>query len=338
MTVVLGAGSQLYVQADPGGENLFGDTDGTLSSGRGGNDRILIATEPGSTPAIHGDAYALDGDARGGHDLLVVEGGGLIYGDAAILQGNARGGSDLIIASGDDIWIFADGDLVGHARGADDIVRVSGDDAFAIGDGQYFEGAVHGGADLLDGGNGSQNLYGDSLILAYAGASQQCGDDRLYGGAGDDVVSGDTRQAWNGTGGDDRLFGGTGNDTIHGDSDSAGQNGFGPGMSFHCGDDTVVGGAGDDRLFGDVGLDYADLDLTAGADRFVFRRGGLGDDIIGDFQQAVDLIDVRGLGIRAFARLDIDEIGSSSVITWANGDTLTVVDVTGLTAGDFIFA
>ena len=82
----------------------------------------------------------------------------------------------------------------------------------------------------------------------------------FYGGDGDDMVGGSSRNdtVWGGTGndllvgydGDDGLYGEDGNDELHGDA----------------GNDMLDGGAGDDKLFGQVGNDTL--------------NGGDGDDIL----------------------------------------------------------
>ena len=93
------------------------------------------------------------------------------------------------------------------------------------------------------------------------------GDDKLYGGAGNDVLYGQ--------GGDDMLSGGAGNDVLLGGS----------------GDDTLTGGAGDDMLTGGLGVDS-----------FVWQLGDQGSagaparDVITDFSLAdKDVLDLRDL-------------------------------------------
>ena len=105
-----------------------------------------------------------------------------------------------------------------------------------------FEGGA-GGDDYIDGGAGSDEIYGgvgDDTILGGTGS------DQLYGEAGDDTLTGGQ--------GADVLFGGEGDDTITGDQ----------------GADYIDGGAGNDILEG-----------GGGADEFVFHAGD-GDDIVLD--------------------------------------------------------
>jgi Ca2+-binding RTX toxin-like protein len=104
------------------------------------------------------------------------------------------------------------------------------------------------------------------------------GADRLFGGAEDDVLSGDGRMYDQARGGDDRLEGGMGSDALYGDGeDMAG--------STQGGDDLLIGGAGDDddRHYIDIstGL-YGDAvvmmeDARGGNDRLF---GGMGNDVL----------------------------------------------------------
>ena len=79
------------------------------------------------------------------------------------------------------------------------------------------------------------------------------GDDRAWGGAGDDVLAGDF--------GNDRLFGGPGDDRL-------GRLPIGP-LTGEVGNDLMDGGDGVDRIFGGVGTDR----LFGGPGRDVWLEG-----------------------------------------------------------------
>ena len=113
-----------------------------------------------------------------------------------------------------------------------------------------------------------------------------------------------------------------------------------------------MGGSGNDSIYGNGGADLIEggsgNDLLEGdgqADTFRFAVGS-GVDTIGDFVRGSDLIDLKGYGgITGFAGLTIIVTSGSSVIDLgsANGgsagvDVLTVEDVVGLAATDFVFA
>jgi Ca2+-binding RTX toxin-like protein len=89
------------------------------------------------------------------------------------------------------------------------------------------------------------------------------GNDMMLGGQGNDELYGG--------GGRDTLIGGAGDDILNG------------GRSY----DKLTGGAGDDILFGDFGRDT-----------FIFV-GRDGDDVILDFTNGQDWIDISAFGITA---------------------------------------
>jgi Tol biopolymer transport system component len=109
----------------------------------------------------------------------------------------------------------------------------------------------------------------------------------------------------------------------------------------HDGPDVLLGLAGNDRLSGGVGEDIinggAGDDILSGgedADAFVFELGS-GNDVISDFEQGVDMIDVSGYGFVDFTALTIAVGTEDSVIDFGAGDTVTVLDMVNLDMNDF---
>jgi len=51
----------------------------------------------------------------------------------------------------------------------------------------------------------------------------------------------------------------------------------------------------------------------------------------------MDIIQVDGYGLTNFAQLTIDETGGDSIVHFDGSNSVTVVGVTGLGAGDFDF-
>lgn len=159
------------------------------------------------------------------------------------------------------------------------------------------------------------------------------GSDRLFGGYGDDTITGTAaadmlfgehgNDTLFGGAGNDQLFGGSGNDTLSGE---AGDDVIKAGSEI----DTVYGGYGDDFIYGDGGNDllYGDegTDTIYGGDGDDYLHGGLGDqnylyggagnDIFtmdwtitasghtisyaADFVSGQDYVDVSALGISDF--------------------------------------
>jgi serralysin len=99
--------------------------------------------------------------------------------------------------------------------------------------------------------------------------------------------------------------------------------------------ENAIGGAGNDHLRGNI----ADNTLTgnAGNDQFIYRTGS-GQDTITDFSTG-DRVNLVGMGI-SFAQIQAlgSDSGSSFVINFGNGDTLTLQHVSeaSLTAADFM--
>ena len=136
-------------------------------------------------------------------------------------------------------------------------------------------------------------------------------NDRLYGDAGNDSLIGEN--------GNDRIWGGTGNDTLEG---GAGKDILDGGD----GADVIVGGWGDDILTG-----------GAGADLFVFNDDRTRDDVITDFEDGIDIIQIASYGFTDVSDLSMSQIGGDVVITLSDRDSITIEDmlVSNLTNSDF---
>ncbi|HEV7264065.1 MAG TPA: M10 family metallopeptidase C-terminal domain-containing protein [Falsiroseomonas sp.] len=205
----------------------------------------------------------------------------IVFGRRWVEQLEGTGGADLILALAGPVTIIGGGgnDIILGSRAGD---------------------LIHG-----DGPAGPMPWEtprpGNNLIFARGGNDTVYagfGADTVWGGDGDDMIYG-AGQGQPGPGerayrldGPDLLLGGAGNDVISGGG----------------GGDTIHAGGGDDVLRGDLGADV--LHGGCGADIFVFGRGGPIDafaphsetretgapDVILDFEQGVDRLDVRGLG------------------------------------------
>ena len=207
--------------------------------------------------------------------------------------------------------------------GTDDVDMLfgtnSGETIDAGGDRDYVFG--EGGDDTIRGGEGGDMLFGDDGNDSIEGGK---GSDFLLGDDGNDTVEGGEGRDWiRGGSGDDSLDGGTGGDFLYGDS----------------GSDTLDGGEGSDRLYGGTGDDR--LTGGAGADTFLFDTGN-GDDIVTDFANGEDLIDLREFTeITSFADLTITSDGDDVVIDLSGhgGGTVRLENVSesDLVADDFVF-
>jgi Ca2+-binding RTX toxin-like protein len=223
-------------------------------------------------------------------------------------------------------------------------------------DGKGGNDTIQGGnkGDLFYGGDGNDNLQpgnGDDSVDGGAGndtMSGGFGNDLLIGGSGNDSISGgpgnDT--AWGGDGddsisgsaaGDDCLHGNAGNDTINGgiDNDEVWGDEGNDFLVGNVGNDTLFGGIGNDFIRGDEGNDH--LFGGEGADIFYFGKNS-GTDVIHDFQTGVDDINVKGLGLTSWVKvqavLTYDAAGAHIDV---GTNHIRVNDVTSLSASDFIF-
>ncbi|MGJ8609446.1 MAG: hypothetical protein ACSHWY_00025 [Octadecabacter sp.] len=122
------------------------------------------------------------------------------------------------------------------------------------------------GADVLDGGDGDDQLFGNGGNDELDGMA---GADTLYGGAGHDTLDGGT--------GSDSLFGGNGDDWLSGGAGYDVVDG-GNGMDWlygGLGGDELRGGAGLDSLWGEDGND-----ILLGDDGDDWLDGGTGNDTL----------------------------------------------------------
>ncbi len=134
------------------------------------------------------------------------------------------------------------------------------------------------------------------------------GGERVYGGAGNDVITalgGDDR-VW-GEGGADTLYGGAGNDALDGGTGA-------DWLAGEEGNDVLDGGTGDDSLTG-----------GAGSDTYVFRQGSGVDLIRATYDptagrtETVRFEDVASTGLTAVRRS-----GDNLVLEYGSGDRVTI--------------
>lgn len=135
----------------------------------------------------------------------------------------------------------------------------------------------------------------------------------IFGGIGNDIINGGTPEydptfgqddiddIINGNSGNDTIRGQGGHDQIHGGDGADSVDGGRENDSLFggSGDDIILGGAGSDRLLGGSGRDS--LTGGAGADDFVYTslletgKTGTTRDTITDFQRGIDDIDLRAI-------------------------------------------
>jgi Ca2+-binding RTX toxin-like protein len=129
-----------------------------------------------------------------------------------------------------------------------------------MGDGVISTGAsnaVFSNGVTLYGGDGDDAITGSTATDFIDGGAD---NDWISGDAGDDIILG--------ADGDDKIAGGTGSDVIDGGADDDFMYGEG-------GNDTLTGGSGNDHLYGDL---YQQSDAITGGDDYL--DGGIGEDFL----------------------------------------------------------
>ncbi|MBW7900131.1 MAG: hypothetical protein H3C26_01520 [Rhodocyclaceae bacterium] len=288
------------IEATEGDDTLYGGNGDDVLTGLGGNDQLY---GQGGNDTLDGGTgndslYGADGDdtldGGAGNDSLY---GGI--GDDT-LDGGA-GNDWLNGGSGNDTYLFGIGDGQDMISSYDS--NQTKQDIVLFKEGVSPENVtirrqwgslilkINGTQDQLTVENyfsneGGFNPYGVEVIRFADGTSWDFaavqaksieateGDDTLYGGNGDDVLTGlGGNDQLYGQGGNDTLDGGTGNDSLYGAD----------------GDDTLDGGAGNDSLYGEIGDDTLDggtgndwLNGGSGNDTYLFGAGD-GQDTISSY-------------------------------------------------------
>ncbi|SPH19771.1 Leukotoxin [Ascidiaceihabitans donghaensis] len=238
-------------------------------------------------------------------------------------------GADLAnLDDGDDRFLAGEGnDIVNGGDGKDRLAGNAGDDT------------MHGGAgdDQMHGGSGADELIGGAGRDKLIGGG---GNDVITGGAGNDHLRGNSGEdTMDGGNNNDRLFGGDGNDVMtagQGNDKMWGEDGN-DNMSGGVGHDVVKGGAGNDTIDGGAGRDK--LEGGADADVFVFGPGA-GRDIIVDFEDGVDQIDLSAYGFTDITDLTFVSMGDAVRVYTDGADSFLMrdTDVADLGNDDFIWA
>lgn len=192
--------------------------------------------------------------------------------------------------------------------------------------GEHMQGGQ--GDDFLYGGGGRDLLFGDEGNDDLLGAT---GADKIYGGDGADEIDGGTgNDVLSGGRGRDNLEGGAGNDTLNADDGNDRVNGG-------AGNDTLRGGNGNDVLIGGTGDDT----LLGGNGADIFRYGvNHGNDIVSDFQDGDDRIDLSAFGFSSFAEVKAlaQNVGGDVLFTFGPDASLVIENITKSELGtlDFI--
>jgi serralysin len=266
-------GSIVASSSQANGETILnsGLVDGEVHLGAGGDSFTNVRTVNGTV---------VSGTVRGVIDM----GSGndrLIGGDKAetVMDGN---GTDIVaLGGGNDLYkaVGADG-----ADGADTVAGGSGADVY---DASWAYKAVYINLDTVEHDVGPFVAGGYRVAAGLALGSDVAGPgqpDRMSGfedadgGRSDDVIYGSTApNRLAALEGDDWLFGYAGNDRLDGGA----------------GTDILVGGSGRDVVIGEIGADLFSFVKASDSGNTAATR-----DVIGDFQDGLDRIDLRFIDAR----------------------------------------
>lgn len=169
---------------------------------------------------------------------------------------------------------------VTQATGSDHLTATLHDQLQQGGDGNDSILATDG-TTLVRGGDGDNTIYGE---YSFPNGLE------LFGGAGNDIVSGETSGTYGGDGDDTltgaigTLYGGSGNDVVTDLADASAYGGVGDDHVFSA-SSSAYGGGGNDILggnntYGGAGNDVLTVNANSGEDRFEIgtAEGGAGND------------------------------------------------------------
>ena len=368
-----GNGGNDVLNGGAGADRLDGGSGTDRVSYQGSDAGVTVSLANGTSEGGHAQGDVLTGiESVTGSDYQDELTGDDNANDLAGGDGNdalqGRGGADRLDGGGGTDWIRywasdtgvtvnleegageggdAEGDVIAHvenvmgSRHGDVLIGNSdnnyldglgGDDDLRGNDGNdWLDGRA--GADKLDGGDGADWV---SYWASDAGVTVNLGEDTTAGGhaEGDEIDNvenirgSDHADVLTGDGNANRLRGFDGDDELRGkDGDDY--------LGGGSGADLLEGGGGADRLFGNSGS-LGD----ESTDTFVFAAGH-GDDIIYDFANNEDKIDLSAFDLAGFDDLTITSTSYSVTIdlTDHGGGTIQLYDfdIANLDATDFLF-
>jgi Ca2+-binding RTX toxin-like protein len=271
--IVMGDGGRDTVESDnvaDGADVISGGTGTDTADYQSRTSSVTVTLDDVADDGAPGEGDNIASDFE---NVNTGSGADTLTGNAADNFLDGRDGLDVINGGdGDDVLSDGNGnDFVFGGNGDDTLYTGQGDD-FASGEGgadTIFTESVADGSDSFDGGSGidtvSYSGRSADLTLVISGTNNgEAGEgdgfgsniENIYGGAGNDTISGSLA--------DNSLVGGSGNDTIDGG----------------VGKDYLTGSGGNDTLFAGDGTDY--VDAGVGDDTLHLTDGGADTGFCGD--------------------------------------------------------
>jgi hypothetical protein len=280
---------------------------------RAGDNVILGSLSSITAASISALADWVQGDGGAG-------GAGVFLGSISASPINLSGG-----AQADYLRGVEGTDQTVHGNDGRDTIISSGEGHYFgdAGNDTMFAGVTSSGAEVLDGGAGTDTLdttlySGDYTINLVTGVTNYVGESFIHF---ENVTTGGGLDNITGTGTANVIDSGTGNDTVNaaGGDDTINGNDGNDHLMGRTGADTINGGIGDDLI--DGGLDKDRMTGGAGNDVFLFRDGETvlprgSADVINDFAQGQDHIDLSAMDANVNA-------AGNQVFTFINGNAFT---------------
>jgi len=361
------SGGDDIMKGGAGDDRLQGSGGADSYFGGSGTDEVRYNNSGAAVTVNLRTGIAVGGDATGDmfdsvEDLVGSQFNDTLIGDDGVNRLEGFLGDDFLRGGGgaDVLWGglgFDTASYLDSAVGVDARLLSTGSGGDAEGDTLIYMEGISGSNfnDTLVGGGATVTLSGEmgnDILFDYsanATLNGGFGNDFMQGGIGGDAYDGgfgtDTVSFANAVGpvtanlatglgtnndalGDtytsvENLLGSANSDTFIGDDNDNNLNGQG-------GIDFLMGGLGNDTLTGGAGVDLFQYDTTT-----------WGSDIITDFQNGTDFIDLRGSGL-TFADFTEVATGSGMRLDYTNGGgTLSSISLLGINiadidAGDFL--
>lgn len=296
------------LDGDAGNDSLFGGTGNDLLNGGAGDDLLTGGEGADIFEFYRGSGRDVVTDFTNGQDRIEIDG----FGRAAVealIAGARQVGGDVVLTLAPDRSITLQDFRLANLDLAD------------------FRGIGAGPAPVVPSpptptpppAPQGRDIDGTSRADVLTGTT---GNDDMDGRGGNDLMRG--------AAGNDDMDGGDGNDSLSGEDGRDDIDG-------NRGNDLLDGGAGDDILVGGRGNDK--LTGGDGADRFEFRRGD-GRDLIMDFANGVDRIELDGFRAREFTAIlnGARQVGEDVVLTLPSNGAITLADfqLSQLDRSDFL--
>jgi serralysin len=251
----------------------------------------------------------------------------VVYGVATAVTGNS--GNNNLFANNSSFSVTLDG-----GAGNDWMIGSSLSDTLLGGaDNDILQGLA--GANLMSGGTGDDQYFSTSATDVITEAVNE-GRDTVYASYNVTTLAANVEQL-SSSGGATIGNGNNLDNTLYGNNNTIGMSldgGAGADLIFGSNfADTIIGGTGNDIMVGGTG-----------ADRFAYTSSGnMGADLIIDFTDGADRIDLTGLGYNmTLTNITIAASGADTLITFAGGNlqgttlTLAGVSAVNVTVADFV--